>query len=195
MVGSCEDWTGKVRAEVISNVDETESAGVTPKVCCCRVEGSAGSMADVSSSGITKSTCVTSSNCCAGDDRGEWDWMGGVDSGSRDLYSGGVALGERCCIAGESNGDAWSTVSSRGTETESTLVIPSGCRGSDDDDEWAGNFNASCSARRMNKSSDRGVGYVHRNLGTSVLEGVREGIKDIEGSEHKNGECLGLGLR
>jgi len=43
--------------------------------------------------------------------------------------------------------------------------------------------------------SNRGVRNVHRNSGTSVLEGAYKGIEDVGGVEHKNGAGSGSGLQ
>jgi hypothetical protein len=77
----------------------------------------------------------------------------------------------------------------------------------------AGAFKTSCSTSGVNlhsvegnfevrngmrltrrRDSGRGVGDVHRNLGTSVLEGECRGAKDVGGIERKCGGS-GLGLR
>jgi hypothetical protein len=139
-----------------------------------------------------------------------------VDEASADVTS---SSGRPWC--GIKGDDAGTDVSSRGTETESTVVTPSVRSG---DGEWGlsrsaaletsnsaggmdlhdaeGNFDGingavSTRGRDSDKDSDRGVKDVHRDPGKSVLEGARRGTKDIGGIEHENreGSGSGLGLR
>jgi hypothetical protein len=64
VVKSCDNCTGEVGAEEISNEGENESAGVTLYGLCCRVEGMVGDAADVSSRGTgDESTFLSLGGC------------------------------------------------------------------------------------------------------------------------------------